>query len=273
VPEPDLIYDIGAHYGEDSAYYLALGYRVVAFEANSNLVAHCRERFRQEIADGRMTLVEGAISTEVGAGRTISFFQHRLSEWSTADSDRIANRFGGIDDGTVAEVEVVDLPFFLRKIGVPYYMKSDVEGADLACLYALQAVDDRPQFLSLESGQDSITDVADELTVLSELGYRRFAVVQQATIPARAREVRAFDRSPVKYTFEQHASGPFGDDIGPWIDRDQALRRYHWVFRTYRASNARLIRNTRIGRGLRGQIQARLGIPLPGWYDTHARLD
>jgi len=38
----DLVYDVGLHKGEDSAYYLAKGYCVVAFEANPDLVAECK---------------------------------------------------------------------------------------------------------------------------------------------------------------------------------------------------------------------------------------
>ncbi len=32
--KPDLVFDVGAHKGEDSDFYLNLGYRVVAVEAN-----------------------------------------------------------------------------------------------------------------------------------------------------------------------------------------------------------------------------------------------
>ena len=34
---PDLIYDIGQHTGEDTAFYLGKGFRVVAVEANPTL--------------------------------------------------------------------------------------------------------------------------------------------------------------------------------------------------------------------------------------------
>jgi len=34
----DLIYDVGLHKGEDAEFYLRKGFRVVAFEADSDLV-------------------------------------------------------------------------------------------------------------------------------------------------------------------------------------------------------------------------------------------
>ena len=36
-----LIYDIGLHRGEDTAYYVARGFNVIAIEANPDLVAEC----------------------------------------------------------------------------------------------------------------------------------------------------------------------------------------------------------------------------------------
>lgn len=49
----DLIYDVGLHRGEDTDYYLQKGFRVVAVEANPQLVDECTARFAREIADGK----------------------------------------------------------------------------------------------------------------------------------------------------------------------------------------------------------------------------
>ena len=61
----DLIYDVGVHRGEDSAYYLAKGYRVRAFEANPDLVAGCRTRFAD---DDDFTLLAGWYDTHATRG-------------------------------------------------------------------------------------------------------------------------------------------------------------------------------------------------------------
>src|SRR5690348_14148592 len=60
--EEDLVFDVGLHRGQDTAYYLAMGYRVVAFEANPDLVREFRSRFASAIEKGRLTIVEGAIA-------------------------------------------------------------------------------------------------------------------------------------------------------------------------------------------------------------------
>lgn len=53
--EPDLIYDVGLHDGQDSAYYLSKGYRVVAIEASPDFAQHAEQQFRAEIAAQRLT--------------------------------------------------------------------------------------------------------------------------------------------------------------------------------------------------------------------------
>ena len=74
VQNPDLIFDIGAHKGEDSDFYLKLGYRVVAVEANPTLAAELRERFRAAIDSTDYVLVDNAIGETDGS---ISFFVNK----------------------------------------------------------------------------------------------------------------------------------------------------------------------------------------------------
>ena len=62
----DLIFDFGMHDGSDTAYYLRKGFRVVAVEANPELVAAGQSRFRAEIAEGRLTIVNKAIAEQPG---------------------------------------------------------------------------------------------------------------------------------------------------------------------------------------------------------------
>jgi hypothetical protein len=57
----NLVYDVGMHEGEDTAYYLKKGFHVVAFEANPELIARNKRRFAPEMVSGRLVIVEGAI--------------------------------------------------------------------------------------------------------------------------------------------------------------------------------------------------------------------
>ena len=81
--DQSLIYDVGMNTGQDTQYYLALGYRVLAVEAEPTLVAAARQRFAPEISAGRLKIVHCAIAEQEG---TIPFwvFPDR-NGWNTMD--------------------------------------------------------------------------------------------------------------------------------------------------------------------------------------------
>lgn len=75
-----LIYDIGMHNGDDTAYYLMKGAKVVAVEADPALCASARERFASEIAQSDLTILNVAVSDMEGE---VDFF---VNESSTVQS-------------------------------------------------------------------------------------------------------------------------------------------------------------------------------------------
>jgi FkbM family methyltransferase len=266
----DLIFDVGLHKGEDAAFYIAMGYRVVGFEADPELAAHCRTRFRDELAAGRFTLVEGAITTT--AGDSVTFYRHPgVPPWGTIDR-RWRERNKELGASSVAlEVAAVDFARWLADAGTPHYMKVDIEGSDRACFDALRESGSRPDYVSLESAKEDFDELIGEFDLLEDLGYRRFAVVQQAGIGSRPVPVTRRDGTHVEYGFEPHSSGPFGQDVGPWTDRDDALAEYRRIYRRYRHLGDRsLVQRNGATRRLRDAASGLLGVPLPGWYDTHA---
>lgn len=262
-----LIFDVGLHRGEDTAYYLRKGYRVVAFEADPELVALCEQRFAQAIADGRLTIVFGAIADTAEA--TVTFFRHaELSVWGTTDPAwvrRNAHRGAHV----AVEVPVVDFATEIARHGVPHYAKIDIEGADRVCLDALD-LGRAPRFVSIESDKTSLRAVEDELDRLAALGYTGFHAARQHHVERRVISTSARDGSAFVHRFERHSSGPFGDDLA-WSDKATVLAEYGRIFKRYRRfGDASLLGRSRTGRVLRRQLN-RFGA-FPGWYDTHARL-
>jgi FkbM family methyltransferase len=255
------------HKGEDTGYYLARGHRVVAFEANPELVAFCRTRFSTEIAHRRLTIVSGAIADTDRP--SVRFYKHPNTVWGTT-ADSWAERNLELADSEEIEVPAVHLADVLYTSGMPTFMKIDIEGADLLCLETLRYFDERPRYVSIEAATNR-NELEEQFSLLSELRYERFAVVQQATIPNTEITTRTLDGEHLTYRFEADASGAFGSDVGPWTDRHQAMARYNRVLLAHRLFGpGSLVRRTRLGRGLRGQLTRLTGIPLPGWCDTHA---
>ena len=267
-----LVYDVGMHKGEDTDFYLRKGFDVVAFEADPKLIALCKARFRKEIADRRLVIVEGAIAS-AEAGETVTFYRSSLSVWGTTSPEWAArNRRAGETNAAVA-IRRIDMDEAFSRYGVPHYLKVDVEGVDTLILEALSRQLDRPDFISIESEMRSFDGLVREFDLLERLGYTSFNLLQQETIPNSVMRTMDRDGKPFAYRFADHASGPFGDDLPQrWRSRSQALQDYKRVFAMYRLfGNDALVRRIFGARAVR-VLSRLLRRPLPGWYDTHARL-
>ena len=90
----DLIDDVGLHKGDDAAFDLKKGLKVLGIEANPELVQHCRSRFRNEVANGQLRIIEGAIAP-ASESPTIAFYVNSDSVLSTISRNR-AERTGTI---------------------------------------------------------------------------------------------------------------------------------------------------------------------------------
>ena len=257
--ETDLVYDIGMHEGEDTDYYLAKGYRVVAVDAAPELCQAQTERLAGPIADGRLTIINAAIAAQPGA---VTFYASPITGWGTTDREFAErNERCGAGRNTEVTVEGVEFGALLDKYGTPYFAKIDIEGTDLACLEGLLGRPEVPRYVSVESERRTWAGLLREFDLFTELGYDRFKIVPQHT---------AHHQQSADFTFRKGTSGMFGEDApGEWMTRDQAVRAYRRIFVKYQVagefSPLRLNRATKpLARALSLLIGGR-------WYDTHAR--
>jgi FkbM family methyltransferase len=269
-----LVFDIGLHKGEDTNFYLKKGYKVIAFEASPDLVQLCKIRFEDQIAEGRLIIVEGAITSEVGPGPIRFYKNDKNSVFGTINPDWNERNEAVGSGGTMIEVNRIDIAACLEKFGVPHYMKIDIEGADTVVLDALKSFDERPVYVSIESNKVDLAEIRKELDVFRALGYEKFAAVQQADIPNRRISTTDLNGKPFTFTFEKYSSGPFGDDLRrPWLSADECMAAYGEIFKSYRAFGDRsMFRKIPGGLPVRKLLEIVWGRPLPGWYDTHAAL-
>lgn len=272
--QPDLIFDVGLHRGEDTDFYLKKGFRVVAFEAHPDLINHCKVRFQEPIVGQRLQIVEGAVAPEA-AGEHIAFYKNlQKSDWGTIDpkwverNERLGTRSVEI------EVERVDLAEKFRSHGVPFYLKIDIEGADQVVLNELGRFEDRPRYISMEAEKVDFSQLVAELSALKRLGYKTFKPIQQASIPGTRITTTTLHGEPLIHVFVDGASGPFGEDLsGPWLSYDECLRRFRTIFSLYRLFGDDGIVGALPG-GMRivGLLTRLYRQPLPGWHDIHASL-
>lgn len=252
-----LLFDIGMHKCEDTAYYLQRGHRVVAVDADPTMVAAAAERFSEEIAAGQLALVHAAISDQPG---DVPLYRSRETMWNSLDP-AIAGRLGTLGDSV--SVPATTLAMLFEQFGVPFYCKIDIEGWDERALASIQGAPQLPTFVSVESecaGESGVDEASALRTLdrLAALGYRRFKLVDQRSLhvlaesestyvtpglparvlrrlglrtaaPADFRSRAAARRAAMVlrygYSFPIGATGPFGDDLmGEWMDFESARR-------------------------------------------------
>jgi FkbM family methyltransferase len=275
IPTPkkeNLIYDVGLHQGQDTDYYLRRGFQVIAFEANSENAAICKQKFPDAIESGQLTIVEGAIVENPSVGK-VKFYRNKdHSFWgSTSEDWAYRNEVMGTTN-EVIEVGTVDFKQCLEQFGVPYYLKVDIVGSEMICLKSLLAFENRPDYLSIRSEKVIFSRLESEFRMLEALGYDKFKAVQQDFTT-----LQTFIDSPagekILYTFQEGSSGPFGEETkGKWKGKEAILKDYrkifilYWLFGDY----SYLKQSERGGKFVKF-LERLARRPLPGWYDTHAK--
>ena len=251
-----VVFDVGMNNGDDSAYYLSKGFRVVAIEANPVLVEKAQVRFEREIATGQLVIEGIAIADEIG--KLPFWINEERTEFSSLMQKR-ARR-----DGMrcrVIEIETLTFDVLLERYGIPYYLKLDIEGAERFCLESLRSFP-LPGFISVEA------EGLEYLQLLWQVGYREFAIVDQMrhnsnfpdfsneTVYERAAKRACWyaDRFKNRFgrvTFSRGTSGPFGIDTrAKWQTFDEVA--YNWL-------------HLQFGHYDRGTLNR------SSWYDFHAR--
>jgi len=236
---------------KDTAYYLARGYKVVAIDANPNIIEEAKVRFQNALISKKLVLLNYAICDK--DDKEVDFHISKDPGKSSLKYT-ISNR-EGLHNRTI-RVKTKRLSSLMKEYGMPFYCKIDVEGYDAIALETLSDLGTLPRFISVETeclGKDETLSREDSLATLRSLcrlGYRGFKLIDQRslielkpgivhfkkrTLVDRLKRVlrkyHIFSPESVKkviggefeYDFPHGSSGPFGDDLeGDWLDYEEA---------------------------------------------------
>ncbi|MFL6851726.1 MAG: FkbM family methyltransferase [Sphingomicrobium sp.] len=210
-----VIYDFGMNNGDDVEYYLLKAGRVVGVEANAGLCELVEHRFRREIANGRLTVLNVALA-EQESDAPISFYLHKTNHVLSQLPRPAEAELHNFEETRVACRTPAGI---VREFGEPIYIKIDVEHFDLAVLKNLFAAGIFPPEISAESHS------ADIFACLVASGYRSFTLVDGPSVARRyGRTKIATNGGPREFAFKEHSAGPFGEDIQtPWEDANTFL--------------------------------------------------
>ena len=190
-----IIYDFGMNNGDDVAYYLTKADLVVAVEANTALCKGAECRFADEIAAGRLVILNVALS-EKTSDVAQPFYVHRANHVLSQLRRPAPEDLHLFDEVLVPQMTADSIT---DRFGEPHYVKIDIEGCDEVVLKSFLNSGTFPDFISAECHS------AEVFCLICAMGYRSFNLVDGATVE--------------KYGFSAHSAGPYGADIlSPWYD-------------------------------------------------------
>jgi FkbM family methyltransferase len=262
-----MIMDVGMYLGEDTQFYLDKGFRVVAIEANPQFVLENRAKLEGYIKDGLLEIVPLAIAQKEGVVPFHLF--PAKGDWGTLDPGYAQRNIARGTTYKIVEVPSVTFDRILQRYGIPYYLKIDIEGADILCIKSLHQFTERPKYVSFETELVEFASTFECLSHLYVLGYRKFKIVNQRVnhkqrCPNPPREGKYVDA-----VFTGYMSGPFGEESpGNWENIENTLEKYRRILKAQRlfcpeGKYPRFLPHYDRISGIFG------GGPL-GWYDIHA---
>jgi FkbM family methyltransferase len=133
----DLVFDLGAHAGNRTRAFAAMGCRVVAVEPQPDFARLLRLFFARS---RQVEIIEAAVGRE--QGHTSLFLSERTPTVSTIAAPWHEARarepdFAGVEWNRRIDVETVTLDALIERFGMPAFIKIDVEGSEPGVLAGL----------------------------------------------------------------------------------------------------------------------------------------
>jgi len=133
----DLVFDVGAHVGNRTRAFAAMGCRVLAVEPQPDFARLLRLFFARS---SKVEVIEAAVGSE--HGHTSLFVSERTPTVSTVVASWHEARardpdFSGVEWNRRIDVETVTLDVLIARFGMPAFVKIDVEGSEPSVLAGL----------------------------------------------------------------------------------------------------------------------------------------
>jgi FkbM family methyltransferase len=262
-----MIMDVGMHLGSDTQFYLDKGFRVVAIEAHPQFVVDNRAKFEQYIKNDLLEIVPVAIAERDGV---VPFYLFpEKGDWGTLDPGYAQRNIARGTAYEIVEVPSVTFDSILQRYGMPYYLKIDIEGADILCVRSLHQFKERPKYVSFETELVGFESTFEALSHLYVLGYRKFKIVNQIVNHKQRCPNPPREGKYTETVFTNMMSGPFGEEApGDWEGIEKTFEKYRRILKAQRlfCPEGRYPRLLPVF----DRISGILGGDRLGWYDIHA---
>jgi FkbM family methyltransferase len=168
----DLVFDVGANFGNRTEIFLALGAYVIAVEPQAECVRCLRHRWGDRT---QLTIVDKAVGERIGTGELYVADESTLTSMAPDWIARVraSGRFAAYEwSEKPTPVEVTTLDELMAQHGVPVFCKIDVEGYELE---VLRGLNHSVPVVSIEFTAEALDRTADAVDRLRRLGSREFA--------------------------------------------------------------------------------------------------
>ncbi len=171
VSNGDLCFDIGAHVGNRTATFSALGARVIAVDPQPVCISYLHRRFDR---DPKVTIVEQAVSDT--PGKLNLHISHTTPTITTASGKDWRERMNDnawyeVEWEEIQTVEATTLDELIRQFGIPAFCKIDVENYEAKVLAGLSVP---IPIISFEYFPPYLDDTLACFDILAQLGNYEF---------------------------------------------------------------------------------------------------
>jgi len=223
------IIDFGANRGQNLEYFLKRADLVIAVEANPTLCEFIEKEFADYVADGKL-IVENCAVSEKDSNEGLVFYIHKTRDYLSTSTNQELNpnykkiSIKGKTPGTIIQEHTKPADSFL-------YAKFDLEGFDSTALNTMVSQGYVSDFISIEA---HTVDCLVAILNIPEVKGLKLLEGTDIVKNYSSIDIVTLNKTIEKFSFKQHSSGPFGDDIaGEWMDKRIfldyfLLKRFGW---------------------------------------------
>jgi FkbM family methyltransferase len=168
-----IAFDIGANIGQTIDALFNDYDKIIAFEANPNLALNLKSRYTQD-----KIIIESLGVSDKNEVKTFNISNSHVV--STFSNDWITNsRFTGVYNwDTTIQVNTITLDDIIKKYGIPYFIKVDVEGYEYEVFQGLTSLLEETYF-AFEWAEEQYEKINQTIDYLKSLGYSNFDYTYQ----------------------------------------------------------------------------------------------
>jgi FkbM family methyltransferase len=237
----NLIIDVGVCEGDDTAFYMAKGFKVIGVEADPLAYSKLHNRFADKLASRDLILINRA--ADASSGTIVKF---KADPNHRGSSNILRDDPGAVPpEDETADVETICWRDLTAVAGVPYYCKIDIEGSEK---YFLRGFVGQPDLLPTYISAEIHT--FEPIELLYAAGYRHFKVVNQCTMHLIKLPRQPLEGNYVANHVWRQSSGPFGRETPgrKWMDLQEVAGLFSLM------------------------LEVRRRLTVRDWFDVHAWL-